>query len=619
MKSLVKIEILILFISLPFVVTLKVNETERCSKDEFDCNTKDKFCIPKIYVCDFTDDCPNELDENVNCTKSVCTFHNGDKFGWIFNNDTNNGKFKWNITNAANVSKSSSLPKKDTTTKTGDGFYAYILGVKGLTKAENRISTNFISRTAAECSLGFHYYCDLHQCPLQVIKTFPNGSESLIWDPFDQIMFDNSDEKWRKSIVYIGNNENFKISFVARQHYDSSFVIALDDLHFENCNLPKFTEFDGKCDSKSKFRCQNGHCIDRELICDFSNDCLDNSDEINDECKKRIGNCDFESVCHFWSNDNSTHDMFLKTTKNSLINVAQTDHTTRSKNGTFLSSRSMRRSGDYYQDPRIISKIISGDSKSCHLRFWSNIIGDNKQNVINVYKKFDSQENKLIEKIHSEDVYDFWSKSEIDLKDERNEDFEVVIEAIVRRIGSVSIDDISFSSGCQFKNEEFTSKPLTTIAMKTTIAILETTTTTSSLHHCPLGTLPCDKVERCFTLQQRCNFKDDCGDNTDEENCGFECDFESSCRWFTDPTNIAEWVNHSGPSINRKNNTGPLSDHTFGNNSGHYMVTDGPYYVWNKSTSRIQFESPYFQNAGKTCKFQFYYHMYGQNMGTLNV
>ena len=35
----------------------------------------------------------------------------------------------------------------------------------------------------------------------------------------------------------------------------------------------------GTCEKYEKFQCKNGKCIDKFRICDFNNDCGDNSDE----------------------------------------------------------------------------------------------------------------------------------------------------------------------------------------------------------------------------------------------------------------------------------------------------------------------------------------------------
>ena len=34
-----------------------------------------------------------------------------------------------------------------------------------------------------------------------------------------------------------------------------------------------------ECDSETEFACKNGHCIPKLWMCDFDNDCGDDSDE----------------------------------------------------------------------------------------------------------------------------------------------------------------------------------------------------------------------------------------------------------------------------------------------------------------------------------------------------
>ena len=39
----------------------------------------------------------------------------------------------------------------------------------------------------------------------------------------------------------------------------------------------------GTCEKYDRFQCKNGKCIDKSEICNFKNDCVDNSDESKTE------------------------------------------------------------------------------------------------------------------------------------------------------------------------------------------------------------------------------------------------------------------------------------------------------------------------------------------------
>lgn len=59
--------------------------------------------------------------------------------------------------------------------------------------------------------------------------------------------------------------------------------VAVDDISFQDCSpLPGP---DRKCTAQ-EFTCSNKHCIAEDKLCDFVNDCADNSDENAFICRK---------------------------------------------------------------------------------------------------------------------------------------------------------------------------------------------------------------------------------------------------------------------------------------------------------------------------------------------
>ncbi|RWS23801.1 MAM and LDL-receptor class A domain-containing protein 1-like protein, partial [Leptotrombidium deliense] len=579
----------------------------RCFDNDFDCGTEEEICIPKMYVCDFTEDCPNGNDEKVNCTKS-CDFENGELCGWKI---TENKKdFVWKVSEAQEV-QNKYLPTKDHTNNKVNGWIASIAGKNEISKATARLTSNNFSRTSFECVMDFYYYCDMIHCPLQVMKIYPNSTKEIIWDSFDESLFTESKAKWRLAKAFIGNGENFKISFNYRQYNSHKYGTAIDDINFRNCNVPKYGDIEIDCDGENLFKCSNGHCIDNKLECDYSNDCMDNSDEDEHFCGSFKGNCDFESECKFWRQANgSVFESFKGKIGKSY--TPKTDHTLRSENGAYMSYHLSI--ANEQQKPMFISKVISAELPSCHLRFWYNLIGDPLKNKINVYTRTKNTFNdmKLLQTFSTNDVNDFWMRAEISLVHFK-EHFEVIIEAELNNLGSVNIDDISFSRYCAFLPNEILPNPITE-KPQTTITTTEASTTDDDL--CPYGTIRCATGAKCYNYEQMCNFFDDCGDNSDERGCGQKCDFESNCDWFNSNFYEPVWRVYSGPSEYRVSGTGPTGDHTLPNGSGHYLaannsvISDSNVAVW---------RSPLLQSAGKRCEVQFSYYMHGTSNSTLSL
>ncbi|XP_049296782.1 zonadhesin-like [Anopheles funestus] len=98
------------------------------------------------------------------------------------------------------------------------------------------------------------------------------------------------------------------------------------------------------------------------------------------------------------------------------------------------------------------------------------------------------------------------------------------------------------------------------------------------------------------------------------------CDFEgeSLCGWSNDALHDFDWKRSDGTLNPRALRTGPKYDHTtMQPKAGHFMIVDSGEQLTNDTA---RFISPMFEpelSIG-SC-FQFYYHMYGESVGTLNV
>ncbi|XP_052888185.1 zonadhesin-like [Anopheles moucheti] len=98
------------------------------------------------------------------------------------------------------------------------------------------------------------------------------------------------------------------------------------------------------------------------------------------------------------------------------------------------------------------------------------------------------------------------------------------------------------------------------------------------------------------------------------------CDFEgeSLCGWSNDVLHDFDWKRSDGTLNPRALRTGPKYDHTtMQPKAGHFMIVDSSEQLTNDTA---RFVSPVFETelSVGSC-FQFYYHMYGESVGTLNV
>ncbi|KAM8796695.1 apical endosomal glycoprotein [Eudromia elegans] len=118
--------------------------------------------------------------------------------------------------------------------------------------------------------------------------------------------------------------------------------------------------------------------------------------------------------------------------------------------------------------------------------------------------------------------------------------------------------------------------------------------------------------------EQLCDFTCDCGDCSDENQCGylgvslalgtpFTCDFEEGdCGWRDVSTSSYRWV-QSRASLATWG-TGPPSDHSVGTELGWFMAAADPP---GKAPATAWLQSPVLREAAATCEIRAWYHLSG--------
>ncbi|XP_021371354.1 MAM and LDL-receptor class A domain-containing protein 1-like [Mizuhopecten yessoensis] len=97
---------------------------------------------------------------------------------------------------------------------------------------------------------------------------------------------------------------------------------------------------------------------------------------------------------------------------------------------------------------------------------------------------------------------------------------------------------------------------------------------------------------------------------------GRTCGFEDThiCGYTQDHSDVFDWTRKSGSTSST--GTGPSNDHTYGTSQGHYMYIEASLPRKLGDTARLI--SPSYTDSQAMC-VQFYYHMYGNSAGALNV
>lgn len=170
----------------------------------------------------------------------------------------------------------------------------------------------------------------------------------------------------------------------------------------------------------------------------------------------------------------------------------------------YIESSSPQRPGDRAQ---FSSSVIKGTSQNCMIRFWYNMYGIDTGSLI-VYRRtsYAPGGDHVLVNITG-DQGDYWHRIEVAASDPNSDaDFEIVIEGVVGPsfYSDIALDDISMTPECE---ESGNSLPGGTTMPSTTPG------------PCGPNKYTCNN-SLCYSASQRCNFVDDCGDGTDEAECG---------------------------------------------------------------------------------------------------
>ncbi|XP_025087325.1 MAM and LDL-receptor class A domain-containing protein 1-like isoform X1 [Pomacea canaliculata] len=424
-------------------------------------------CISRTLVCDFVTQCTDGSDE-ANC--GTCDFQQG-MCGW---QDISVDKYVWERHNGSTASAISG-PNADHTTGKTTGNYIYVDSTATDDYGKAVMISPMYGAIGAGCEISFW----VHK------KTFAYLSLYLV--PPGQSPYDGQRiQVWQVS-ASLGSNWTSATAGLGahppgyRLVFEGIFGttdgdIALDDITFSpSCALGSNMS---KCPS-NQYHCDNHICVDKTRVCDFANDCGDNSDEKN--CSSYVERCNFEVDLCNWIQDQT--DVFDWTRKSGSTTTAGTgpdrDHTLGTETGTYLYLESSNRKAN--DTARLKSLIFQPASEGqCYMRFFHHMLGKDI-NALNIYIEGAEQGSRaLLLSIHDQQG-DEWRKTILSIVSAYN--FRIVIEGTTGAsdLGDIGLDDISFTPGCR-------------LAVG---ASLPPVLPTSTNHQCPTGTFFCGLNTPC--------------------------------------------------------------------------------------------------------------------------
>ncbi|RWS26663.1 MAM and LDL-receptor class A domain-containing protein 2-like protein, partial [Leptotrombidium deliense] len=515
----------------------------KCPNEEefFQCKSGEK--ILKSKVCDFNFDCKSKEDENKcgNCNfeKDTCGYQ-------IFGFKATQGQMNENT----------------------------FVSLRSGRQRSGSMKSPLISSSARSCKVQFRYSFKLSggKNVLSVSLVKSDNDQVEIWR--SSLNESAVPKQWNNASITIGSMKQFYLLFKGTVEGQWSWgsmgvqegFLVIDDIQLVDCGIPAKSE----C-RIDQFKCKNKVCVDKKYVCDFEDDCGDNSDEVN--CDAYVNRCDAEpnDDCNKWTFSN----IHAKLASNHISSGPTRDHTTAWKSGSILTTGLLMGTISY-----------SGlyPSKDCYFRFFYDSFARNS--MIEVKINFNNKSSTSLQKFGNNNEY-YFKRAVVEIpSDNSGEPFELVLIANVHPFSNdiwafVALDDLSLTPEC-FRDE-------------TTIT---TTTTETAIDKQCIRT--CD-VDRCLNESQICNFVNDCKDGSDEVNCG-DCNFEDTlCDW----TNVGteQWflVN----SNRFQNNKLIPSEDATGSESGSFIVLQS--IDDNRDEQNAILRSPTLRNLKSLCYIQFSY------------
>ncbi|XP_029935423.1 MAM and LDL-receptor class A domain-containing protein 1 [Myripristis murdjan] len=561
-----------------------------CPDGQFACVAHGE-CVQQSKVCDFRHDCSDGSDET-NCVKELCDFEGGDTCGWkrVDSSSLPIHEFRWLPDQGETIHNGEEeyhRPTNDHTLGSPVGWYMCADSSNGGYGHITDLQTPVISSTGPQCTLVFWYHMSGFTVgTLQVWLKHGNITHK-VWSQTG-----SQGNRWRRGEVFLGISNNIQVVFRAKRGISYMGDVVVDDVHFQDC-APPLTS-DQPC-RPEEYACSNGHCIPQDNLCDFINHCGDNSDEDAYICKGFSGRCNFEfDLCSWRQSRQDDFDWLIKAGSTPTVGTGPaSDHTLRDPSGhyLYLESSFPQAAGDAAQ---ILGPQLSYRSTECKMRFYFHMSGEGI-GILNVFKR-SSDELSLLLNLTG-DQGNYWQMREIPLSSAR--DFQVMFEGKVGRSpkGDICLDDITFSPGC----------------LLATSATTQENTPPPLAGSCPSGFLPCANG-RCFTSEQSCDFTDDCGDGTDEKDCGTSCSFENGrCGWKSSLADNFDWTLGTGSVHNVR----PPFDHTLQNENGHFVYLAATPVGLRGDKAHIK--SSVWKESSAICKLSFWYYISHTASGTIRL
>ncbi|XP_061652622.1 MAM and LDL-receptor class A domain-containing protein 2 isoform X2 [Phyllopteryx taeniolatus] len=519
-----------------------------------------------------------------------CTFEN-DTCGW---EDVSVGQGQWERGRNATGNAG---PSVDHTLGTALGWYVSVIPYNGDHISPAALKSPVMKQASAACTLNFYY--NMYGEELKVLLSESSRTTVLWWQS------GSGADSWQVGEVTVGRRrQDFTVLFEATRAFVKPGHVAVDDINFTSCNLP---EPQPVC-HENMFTCNNSVCVEKNRVCDFTDDCGDWTDESNCEQQGVTERCSFEQGLCSWTESNLDEPGARWTRRKGQDAWPQAgpprDHTLNNAAGNYITP------GTHLTERGQIVEILSKTllpSSNCTIRFFYYSLQDAAGKLSTQSRMFRSGTDDVVlwlrTTLHSYN----WQRADVIFSSSVKCKIVFRYELGTGNTGHVALDDVSFSKECAFDPHN---SPLPdtspTSASPTTPA-----TSSAPTSPCQDNEFFCWRSagEMCILSMLKCDYRLDCPKGEDEDGCG-PCTFErDQCGWTDLGQSQRTWRRQKAGGSAR-----PPTDHT--NHTGFYMsVNSSQASVPSEArlqSSRLPPSSPY-------CQIMFHFHISAECAGSLGV
>ncbi|XP_077471884.1 MAM and LDL-receptor class A domain-containing protein 1 isoform X3 [Stigmatopora argus] len=528
---------------------------------------------------------PGLCQENgTTSTFAGCTFEN-DMCGW---EDDRIGRGQWK---RGRHGFENAGPSVDHTLGTTIGWYVAVTPHKGDRLSPAALRSPIARQVAANCTLHFYYNIYGEGTPDLKVVLAESSRTTVLWWHSGAVA-----NSWLHGEVAVGRRRrDFNVLFEAARGFDKPGHIAVDDIDFAGCDLP---EPPSAC-PENMFACENGVCVEKDRVCDFTDDCGDWTDERNCEHHGVIERCSFERGLCSWAGshlDQSGARWSRRRGQDAWPEDGPPmDHTLQNSAGYYITPATHRT--ETGQILEILSKTLL-PSSNCTVRFFYYSLLDPAGKLTAESRTHHSgTDDRTLWRRTQSQSYN-WQRADVTFSSSVKCKIVFRFEKGAGDSGHVALDDVSFSKECTFDPDN---SPLPDSAPPTT----------PPPNPCKETEFFCWRSEgsKCILSNLTCNYQPDCPQEEDEDDCG-PCSFErNQCGW-TDPSQAqSRWRRRKAGA-----SAWPPTDHTTG--KGFYMSVNSSQAP---ASGETRLQSPRLPPSSPYCQILFHFHISAVCAGSLRV